>query len=74
MNDQLEQAASNPAFMLKVADAAEYVGVTTKTIRRWISSGHLPASRLGPKLIRIRRADLDACLGVIEPAPVYSAA
>jgi excisionase family DNA binding protein len=40
-------------------ESAEYAGVCVKTIRRRIADGSLPAHRLGPKLFRIDRADLD---------------
>lgn len=43
-----------------IAEAARHKGVSTVTVRRWISRGDLPAYRVGPKLIRIRPADLDA--------------
>lgn len=52
----VEQAPAD----LTVAEAARRRAVSTKTIRRWISTGVLPAERLGPKLIRIKPADLDA--------------
>lgn len=39
--------------------AAVEVGVTRRTIDRWIRSGHLKAYRVGPKLIRIPAAELD---------------
>lgn len=45
---------------LTIAEAAMRLGVDPKTIRRWISSGTLAARRVGPRLIRIRVADLDA--------------
>lgn len=38
---------------LTVTEAAEYLGVSTKTIRNYIKSGRLEAERLGPKLILI---------------------
>ncbi|MBE7193388.1 MAG: helix-turn-helix domain-containing protein [Gordonia polyisoprenivorans] len=38
---------------MTVAGAAEYLGVSEKSIRRWISSGRLSARRAGPRLIRI---------------------
>ena len=44
---------------MSLHDAAEYLGVTTKTIRRRIEDGSLPAYRMGVRLIRINRADLD---------------
>jgi excisionase family DNA binding protein len=31
-----------------VADAAARVGVSTKTVRRWIASGQLAGYRMGP--------------------------
>ena len=44
---------------LTIAQAADELGVSVKTIRRRIADGSLPAHRLGPRLIRIRRIDLD---------------
>lgn len=43
-----------------MAAAAERVGVSLPTIRRAIASGALTAYRLGPRLVRVRAADLDA--------------
>lgn len=45
---------------LNRAQAAEYKGVSERTIDRWIRRGILPARRVGTNRIRIRRADLDA--------------
>jgi excisionase family DNA binding protein len=46
-------------------EAAEYLGVHVKTVRGWIRSGRLPASRLaGQRALRIRASDLDR---VLEP-------
>ena len=43
--------------------AAEYLGVTDRTIRNLISRGQLKARRIGnSRMIRIDRADLDALL------------
>lgn len=44
---------------LTIAEAAEAVGVSQKTVRRWIASGDLPAYRLGGKLVRIHQDDLE---------------
>lgn len=54
-----------------VAEAARYKGVHDRTIRRWIWEGRLPAERVGPRLLRIKVADLDA-LGK-EATPATSA-
>jgi len=50
----------HPLQTLTIKQAAELKAVSTKTIRRWISLGLLPAERLGPRLIRIRHDDLEA--------------
>ena len=52
-------------------EAAIYASVSTITIRRRISDGSLPASRVGKgRLIRIKRSDLDAMLRTIPSAKV----
>lgn len=43
-----------------VRQAAEWIGVDPKTIRRWIAQGRLKAFRVGPRLIRIDRESLIA--------------
>jgi len=54
-------AAKAPARQwLSIADAADRLGVSTKTIRRYIAAGTIRAERVGPRLIRIDVASLDA--------------
>ena len=43
-----------------VAEAAALLRVSKPTIWRWIRSGCLPARRMGERIVRIRRAELDA--------------
>lgn len=66
--DQSRGPASSPEW-LTIEQAAEWLQVSTKTIRRYIESGSLPAVNLGGRAIRIRRQDLDAWLETrrIEP-------
>ncbi|ORB68806.1 hypothetical protein BST47_02670 [Mycolicibacterium tusciae] len=45
-----------------IPEAATYLDVTTKTVRRMISRGQLDAYRLGDRLIKIRISDLDALM------------
>jgi len=45
---------------LSIQQAAAHLGVAPKTVRRWISQGIIPAERVGPRLIRIRQADVEA--------------
>ena len=46
-------------LLYAVDDVAEQLGVSSKTVRRWIAAGDLPAHRLGRQL-RISEADLAA--------------
>jgi excisionase family DNA binding protein len=54
---------------LTIEQAADWLQVSTKTIRRYIEAGSLPAVNLGGRAIRIQRKDLDAWLETrrIEP-------
>lgn len=51
---------------LSQQEAAEYLGVTQRTIRAYIADGRLRGHRVrGSRLVRIDRADLDAMLSPI---------
>lgn len=45
-----------------VENAAHYLGVSTKTIRRYIAAGRVTGYRTGPRLIRVDLNELDAML------------
>lgn len=48
---------------LSQAEAAEYLGVTDRTIRNYIARGDLPGYRVrGSRLVRLRLSDVDALL------------
>jgi excisionase family DNA binding protein len=53
--------AANPPTpaWLSLQQAATIYGISVDTLRRSISAGKLPASRLGTRLIRVRIADLE---------------
>ena len=54
--------------LFSVQEAAEFLGVSESTIRRYVSDGRLLAYRLGDeRLIRIKRQDLDKLLSPIAP-------
>ncbi len=47
---------------LSVAQAADELGVTERFIRKLITNGDLQAVKVGTRLIRIRRTDLEDLL------------
>jgi excisionase family DNA binding protein len=51
---------------LSLQQAAAIYGVSVDTLRRSISAGELPASRLGVRLIRVRLDDLER---LFRPVP-----
>ena len=62
--------SQNQAYLdvLNVKQAAEYFGCSTDTIRNRIEDGSLPAYRMGKRLIRIKRVDLEKLFRVIPSA------
>ena len=48
--------------LLTQREAAEYLRVCLKSLRRLVREGRLPEVRLGPRLPRYRRCDLDTLL------------
>ena len=57
-------AVSAPDMTIK--DVAEYLGITTRTARQMVTDGRLNAYRLGPRVIRFRRSEIDAALQPID--------
>ena len=56
-----------------VAQAAELLGVQARTVRTWIATGRLTASRLSPRCTRITEAAVERLLETGEqPAPATS--
>ncbi|SDJ37611.1 helix-turn-helix domain-containing protein [Lutimaribacter saemankumensis] len=52
---------SKSASYISVKECAVFLGMNTKTIRRWITSGKLPATKPGHDW-RIAKSDLKALL------------
>lgn len=46
--------------------ASEHLGISEKTLRRYVAEGRIPAYRMGARLLRFRSDDLDA---LMEPVP-----
>jgi excisionase family DNA binding protein len=51
-----------------VKKAAQVMGCSENTVRNMIRRGDLTAVRVGPRLVRVREADVQAALNPIEPA------
>lgn len=52
--------------LASIPAAAEYAACSTKTIRRRVADGSLPAVRFGPRVLRVDLDDLDA---LMRPVP-----
>jgi len=48
--------------LLDYGAAADFLGLSEYTLRRYVSLGMLPHVKLGPKLVRIKPAELIAWL------------
>lgn len=55
---------------VSIEQAAEYTGLSSKTIRRRISDGTITGYRAGPKVVRV---DLNEVDGMLTPIPVGAA-
>ena len=54
--------------LISLAAGAAYADVHPRTIRRYIAAGRLTGYRVGPRLIRVDLAQLDAMLHPIPTA------
>ena len=59
--------AETRRVMLTVAEAADELAVTERFIRKLISNGQLRAVKVGTRVVRIRRTDLE---DLLRPARV----
>lgn len=51
---------------ISTTEAAELIGVSPRTIRHYIAQGTLTGYRIGPRILRVSRAEVEALL---EPIP-----
>lgn len=63
----IPQEQTRPQY-ITVAEAAEYLKCSPRTVRAFIADGRIPAYRIGPRLIRIDPHDLDA---ITSRIPTY---
>ena len=64
---QTSPTAEAPRVMLTVGEAAAELAVTERFIRKLIADGQLRAVKVGTRVVRIRRTDLE---GLLRPARV----
>jgi len=48
--------------LLTTQQAADHLGASTRTVRRYIAEGRLTGYRLGPRLVRVDHDELEALL------------
>ena len=56
------EARRHPRRYARLKEAAEYLGVTDRTIRQMIADGRLTGYRNGSKLVRVDLNELDAAM------------
>lgn len=56
------------ALEYTMTTGAEYLGVSVSTLRRLVARGEVNAHRVGARLIRFTRDDLDRAVKPVNPA------
>ena len=54
--------------LMSIADASQLLAVKPRTVRAWITTGRLPAFKVGNRLTRVREADVLALIRVRKPS------
>jgi len=62
-------AGPTQSRLLTVTEAADELNVTERFVRKLIPEGNLDAVRVGTRLVRIRRTDLEALLHPVLSPP-----
>lgn len=52
----------NLSTLLTVDQLAQWLGISPKTIYGWTYRGLIPFERIGPKMVRFRREEIDRWL------------
>lgn len=61
-------ANTTPRRLSSLPDAAEQYGVSSRTLRRYISAGRITGYRFGPRMLRVDLDELDAMLRPLATA------
>lgn len=58
---------SSPDDVMTAEEVAGHYRVSRMTVSRWVKAGDLPAVRLGRKVLRFRREDVEALAVPVQP-------
>jgi excisionase family DNA binding protein len=58
----LAQPASASPELWSLGASSDFLGLTERSLRRYIAEGTLPAYRIGNRQIRVKRSDVEALL------------
>lgn len=61
-NEKTQNRAERRRKYASQAQAAEYVGVTARTIRQWIAEGRITGYRINERLIRVDLNEIDTAM------------
>jgi len=61
-SNKIAHHTATPGTFITIQQAADYLGVNTRTVRYMVADGRLTAYSLGPRVIRLRKSDVDAAL------------
>jgi excisionase family DNA binding protein len=67
MATSAQRPPANGRRYASVREAAEYTGLCTRTIRRYIAAGRITGHRLGPKLIQVDLNEVDRLVLPLSP-------
>lgn len=59
---------ASTARLLSLSDAAEILGCSPKTVRRYIAAGRLTGYKVGPRLVRVSAESVDSLMHRIPSA------
>lgn len=63
MRQKAENNSGESEQLLTTNEIAQILRVHQRTVQRWISSNRLKATKVGPKIFRVRKKDFDEFLG-----------
>lgn len=66
ISPEIKRPSEAESELLSVPEVSGKAKAHENTVRGWIRSGQLPAVKIGPRMIRVRRSDLEEFLTPYE--------